>query len=249
MTPTESVAPRERLLVRAGNFWFHWRNALFPFAFLLVFLPGPRLFASTVTAAVLGFAVAGLGQFVRAFTIGFKYVIRGGRNRCVYAEDLVTDGLYHHVRNPMYVGNLLILFGVTCASNSWGCVLVAVPLFLFIYSAIVAAEENFLRAKFGAAFDAYCRDVPRWLPHLAHLGDTLGGMRFHWKRVIVKEYGTPLGWVLGVCALGIWNLWYTDHSFAGDGTLVQDFLVVMVAMVVVWAIALLLKRSRVLVAD
>jgi protein-S-isoprenylcysteine O-methyltransferase Ste14 len=236
-------------LVRAGNFWFHWRNALFPFAFLLVFLPGPRVFASPVTAAVLGFAIAGLGQFVRAFTIGFKYVIRGGRNRRVYAENLVTEGLYRHVRNPMYVGNLLILFGVSFASNSWGCVLVAIPLFLFIYAAIVAAEEHFLRSKFGPAFDEFCRDVPRWFPRVAGLGETLGGMRFHWRRVVVKEYGTPLGWVLGVCVLGIWNLWYPDHSFAGDAALVHDFLAVMGVMVFVWAIALYLKRSRRLVAD
>lgn len=249
MAPDASAPKHESALVRAGNFWFHWRNTLFPFAFLLVFLPGPRLFESPVTAAILGFAVAGLGQFVRAFTIGFKYVIRGGRNRRVYAEDLVTDGLYHHVRNPMYVGNLLILFGVAFASNSWGCVLVAVPLFLFIYSAIVAAEENFLRNKFGAAFDAFCRDVPRWIPRLAGIGETLGGMKFHWKRVIVKEYGTPLGWVCGVCILAIWNLWYPDHSLVGENDLVQDFLIVMGTMVFFWAVALYLKKSRTLVAD
>lgn len=249
MTTTASEPGRPSALVRAGNFWFHWRNSLFPFAFLLVFLPGPRLFDSPVTAAVVGFLVAGLGQFVRAFTIGFKYVIRGGRNRRVYAEDLVTEGLYHHTRNPMYVGNLLILFGVSFASNSWGCVLVAIPLFLFIYVAIVAAEENFLRGKFGAAFDAYCRDVPRWLPRLAGLGTTLGGMKFHWKRVIVKEYGTPLGWVCGVSILAIWNLWYVDHSLVGDYTLVYDFLAVIGVMVAAWAIALLLKKARVLVAD
>lgn len=249
MASDASAPNRDSALVRAGNFWFHWRNTLFPFAFLLVFLPGPRLFDSPVTAALVGFAVAGLGQFVRAFTIGFKYVIRGGRNRRVYAEDLVTDGLYHHVRNPMYVGNLLILFGVAFASNSWGCVLVAVPLFLFIYSAIVAAEENFLRNKFGAGFDAFCRDVPRWIPRLAGLGETLGGMKFHWKRVIVKEYGTPLGWVCGVCILAIWNLWYPDHSLAGEDELVQDFLIVMGTMVFLWAVALYLKKSRTLVAD
>lgn len=247
---TNAPAPStDGLLVRAGNFWFHWRNSLFPFAFLLVFLPGPRLFESPVTAAFLGFAVAGLGQFVRAFTIGFKYVIRGGRNRRVYAEDLVTDGLYRHVRNPMYVGNLLILFGVAFASNSWGCVLVAVPLFLFIYVAIVAAEENFLRGKFGAAFDAFCRDTPRWIPRLSGIGETLGSMQFRWRRMVVKEYGTPLGWVCGICILAIWNLWYVDRSLVGDEKFVNDFLLVMGGMVVLWVIAFWLKKSRTLVAD
>jgi protein-S-isoprenylcysteine O-methyltransferase Ste14 len=249
MASEASATAGKSALVRAGNFWFHWRNTLFPFAFLLVFVPGPPLFRTPFAAALAGFAVAGLGQFVRAFTIGFRYVIRGGRNRRVYAEDLVTDGLYHHVRNPMYVGNLLIMCGVALASNSWGCLLVAVPLFLGIYAAIVAAEEDFLRSRFGAAFDAYCRDVPRWIPRFAGLGETLRGMKFHWRRVIVKEYGTPLGWVCGVCLLALWNEWYPDRSFAGEHAIVRDLLLVMGVMIVAWALAWYLKKSRTLVAD
>ena len=65
---------------------------------------------------------------------------------------------------------------------------------------------NFLRNKFGAAFDAYCRDVPRWLPRLSGLGKTLSSGTFKWRRVIVKEYGTPFGWVVGICAVLLWNL-------------------------------------------
>jgi protein-S-isoprenylcysteine O-methyltransferase Ste14 len=236
-------------LVDAGNFWFHWRNFLFPVAFLLVFLPGPRLFASPLTAAIAGFLVAGLGQVVRAATIGFKYVIRGGRNRRVYAEDLVTDGLYRHSRNPMYVGNLLILFGVAIGSNSWGCVAVAVPLFLFIYVAIVAAEENFLRAKFGRAFDEFCTDVPRWVPKLSGLAESVGGMKFHWKRVLVKEYGTPFGWILGISILGLYGLWHDDGSWVGDEAHVQRFYLIIGAAAAFWITANVLKRTKAVVAD
>lgn len=235
-------------LVKAGNFWFHWRNTLFPVAFLLVFVPGPRLFESPVTAALVGFAVAGLGQCVRAATIGFKYVIRGGRNRRVYAEDLVTEGLYRQCRNPMYVGNLLILFGVSIASNSWGCALTAIPLFLFIYVAIVAAEEDFLRRKFGPAYDEFCADVPRWLPRLRGLRDSVRGLRFHWRRVLLKEYGTPLGWMVGIAVLAIYNL-HQDGSFDGDWPFVHGFEALILAAVAGWVVALYLKRSRKLTAD
>ncbi len=249
MTNEQTQAPVSSFLVSAGNFWFHWRNFLFPVAFLLVFLPGPRLFPSPLTAAILGFVVAGLGQVVRAATIGFKYVIRGGRNRRVYAEDLVTDGLYRHSRNPMYVGNLLILFGVAIASNSWGCVAVAVPLFLFIYVAIVAAEENYLRGKFGRAFDEFCADVPRWLPKLGGLGESVAGMKFHWKRVILKEYGTPFGWILGISILALYGLWIDDGSWNGDEAHVRQFYAVMAGAATFWLTANLLKRSKVIVAD
>jgi protein-S-isoprenylcysteine O-methyltransferase Ste14 len=249
VSTNDTAATRGGFLVAAGNFWFHWRNVLFPVAFLLVFLPGPRLFASPVTAAFLGFFVAGLGQLVRAATIGFKYVIRGGRNRRVYAEDLVTDGLYRHSRNPMYVGNLLILFGVAIASNSWGCVAVAVPLFVFIYIAIVAAEENYLRGKFGAAFDEFCADVPRWFPKLGGLAESVAGMKFHWKRVFLKEYGTPFGWILGISILGLYGLWRDDRSWAGDEGWRQVFYAIIAVAFVFWASALYLKRSKRLVAD
>src|SRR5689334_17580921 len=137
---------------------------MFPVACLPLFLPGPEPFEDTWLATLLGALVALLGQLVRGITIGFRYVIRGGRGRRVYAEDLVTDGVYAHVRNPMYVGNLLIVAGVAIAANSWPTLLIGIPLAVFMYVCIVAAEEQYLRGRFGEAFDAYCHDVPRWLP-------------------------------------------------------------------------------------
>ena len=74
--------------------------------------------------------------------------------------------------------------------------LVAIPVTAFIYRAIVAAEENYLRGKFGPAFDGYCRSVPRFLPKLSGIGETFASMQFRWRRVLVKEYGTPVAWIL-----------------------------------------------------
>ncbi len=122
-------------------------------------------------------------------------LIRGGRNRRVYAEDLVTDGLYGHCRNPMYVGNLLMITGVAITSNSRWCVVIVVPLFTFLYVGIIAAEERYLAEKFGGQFQAYCQRVPGLASRLSGLGDTLGRMEFHWRRLLVKEYGTVCGWV------------------------------------------------------
>lgn len=237
------------MLVRIGNFLFHWRNFLFPVPFLLVFLPGEAIYTEPVCAALVGGAIALLGQLVRAGTIGFKYIIRGGKDRRVYAEDLVTEGIYAHTRNPMYVGNVLILSGVGFAVNTWTCWLLATALGIFVYVAIIAAEENFLRGKFGPGFDAYCRDVPRWLPRLKGLGATLSSGTFKWRRVIVKEYGTPFGWVVGICAVLVWNLSRLE------GGLVRHLAeVTSVGLVFLWALTLYvlartLKKLRLLVAD
>lgn len=236
------------MLVTIGNFFFRFRNFLFPFALLFVLLPGKPVFSNPMNAVWLGFGVAMLGQLVRATTIGFKYIIRGGKDRRVYAEDLVTEGLYGHSRNPMYVGNVLILCGVALASNNWTCVLFAIPFCVFIYVAIIAAEENFLRGKFGAAFDAYCRDVPRWLPSLSGLGATLRSMEFKWRRVLVKEYGTPFGWVSGLCAIALYHLWKGGTLHMGERT-VSNVIALWALVFVLWAVARVLKKSKMVVAD
>ena len=79
--------------------------------------------------------------------------------------------------------------------------LVGVPFFLVAYSAIVAAEESFLRGKFGEPFDEYCARVPRWIPRLRGLRASLAGMRFHWQRVVIKEYGSTASWMIAAALL------------------------------------------------
>jgi hypothetical protein len=91
-----------------------------------------------------------------------------------------------------------MLLGVGILSNSLIYVAVIMPVFLFIYQAIVLAEENFLRGKFGKSFDDYCSRVNRWIPSLQGIGKTFSGMRFNWKRWILKEYNTQFVWMAGI---------------------------------------------------
>jgi protein-S-isoprenylcysteine O-methyltransferase Ste14 len=235
-------------MVKLGNILYRTRLYVFPLACLLVFLPGPRILASDIAAALIGFLVALAGQAVRAGTIGLVYIIRGGKNRQVYAEDLVTEGVFGHCRNPMYVGNLLILSGMAIASNCWATVLVAIPVTAFIYRAIVAAEENFLRGKFGQAFDDYCRRVPRFVPKLGGLGETFASMQFRWRRVVVKEYGTPTAWILVWCGIVAYNFW-RHGELALHPDAVKSLQAIAVVAVLGWATARFLKKSRRLVAD
>ena len=84
-------ARRREMMVRIGNFLFHYRNGLFPLAFVLLLVPGRRIFASDLMAAGVGVAVALVGQILRAVTIGLAYIKRGGKDRQVYAETLVVE--------------------------------------------------------------------------------------------------------------------------------------------------------------
>ncbi len=195
-------------MVAIGNFFFRYRNFLFIFFYALLFLPGWELFTEKRFGVnyywipvILGLFITVSGQLVRAATIGLAYIIRGGRDRKVYAEELVTSGIFNHCRNPLYVGNIGMLAGVGILSNSAFYVLVMIPLFLFIYQAIVLAEEDFLRRKFGEQFDAYARRVNRWLPQPAGLMGTFASMQFNWRRYIIKEYNTFHVWIGGIILL------------------------------------------------
>jgi protein-S-isoprenylcysteine O-methyltransferase Ste14 len=184
-------------MVSIGNFFFKYRNLLFPVFGASIFIPSPALFTPEVFGdnyftfpVVLGVLIAIIGQGFRAMTIGVKYIVRGGKDKKVYAVDLVTEGMFHHCRNPLYVGNILMLLGVGLLSNSLYFVLIVVPIFCFIYQAIVLAEENYLRGKFGPQYDVYANDVNRWVPSLGGITETFRGAIFNWRRYLLNEYNT-----------------------------------------------------------
>ena len=237
------------MMVSIGNFLFRHRNAIFPVLCVLLLLPGPEIVDDPLVAAIIGAAVAMAGQLVRIATIGMRYIVRGGRNRRVYADDLVTEGLYAVCRNPMYIGNILIIAGLGIASNSVLAFGLLVALALFAYAAIVAAEERFLREKFGAAFDAYCRDVSRWLPRPGTLAAAVAGHEFHWRRVVVKEYGTPFGWVCVMCFVVLYNLWRDGGLEPQDVSAEKVLAASVLAITALWVTARILKKTRRLVAD
>lgn len=207
-------------MIQIGNFFFKYRNNLFILLYILLWMPGPQLFTEAVFGPqywliplVSGLVITVSGQLIRGITIGLAYIIRGGKDKKVYAEDLVTTGIFSHCRNPLYVGNILMLFGVGIMSNSLLYTGIVMPLFLFIYQAIVLAEEHFLRGKFGAAFDAYCAKVNRWFPSLGGIGKTLSSMEFNYKRWILKEYNTQFVWLAGILLL-----FYTKYpQVTGEG--------------------------------
>jgi protein-S-isoprenylcysteine O-methyltransferase Ste14 len=78
---------------------------------------------------------------------------------------LTTTGPYAYVRNPIYIGNTLMLVGVIIMSE----LLWLAPLMLIYcavgYSAVVQFEESHLLEKYGAPYAEYLARVPRWLPN------------------------------------------------------------------------------------
>ena len=75
-----------------------------------------------------GIVLVLLGQLLRIVTIGYEYIVRGGRNRQVYADDLVQGGMFALSRNPLYFGNVLIAVGLALVINAYAFYLIVIPL-------------------------------------------------------------------------------------------------------------------------
>ncbi len=204
------------MMVKTGNFFFRYRNALFPLVFTLLFFEGTwPLFDNHLVEMweiVIGTIIALSGQALRALTIGLAYIKRGGKKKKVYAETLVQDGIFAHCRNPLYLGNLLILLGVGIAGNSLLFIVFGIPLLLFAYLSIICAEEIYLEKKFGQEFEDYCKRVNRIIPNFSGIGNTIKSMEFKWNRLIVKEYATPFVWITGLMFLIMKNT-YLDYGY------------------------------------
>jgi protein-S-isoprenylcysteine O-methyltransferase Ste14 len=79
------------------------------------------------------------------------------------AARLVTDGIYRHTRNPMYVGMLMVLAGWGLWLNHLGAALLIPLCGVWLQRFQILPEERAMEARFGDEFRAYRRRVRRWL--------------------------------------------------------------------------------------
>jgi protein-S-isoprenylcysteine O-methyltransferase Ste14 len=201
---------------KTGEYFFRWRSylPLIMAVFFILALDGYRTpFENPgLNLAWDGFclAVALLGEGIRFFTVG--YVPRGtsGRNtKGQVAETLNTTGMYAVVRNPLYLGNFIIWFGLSLFMKLWWFTALIILFFLIFYERIIFTEERFLREKFGDEFLQWAEKTPVIIPNFKNWRPP--SLPFSWKSAIVREYGsfyaiivtfTVLELLGGLCASG-----------------------------------------------
>ncbi len=125
-----------------------WIGGVFLF---LTANPTPQSFA-------IGIPVAMAGMLVRAWASGYMVLKE---------KVLASDGPFAHVRNPLYLGSLLVGLGVVIIVNSWVALAVFVLGFTALYIGTVRKEEGVLLAKLGEPYRLYAQSVPRFLPRLS----------------------------------------------------------------------------------
>jgi len=200
-------------LSRAGQTLFRWRSFTPVLLLALAIFPLARTRGGHHPAFVaIGFALCVLGQALRAWVLGVVPDGTSGQNERLIATDLNTEGPYALTRNPLYLGNLLITLGVCAIAHDAILTALVACLFATQYRAIIAAEEAFLREKFGARFDEYASRVPRFWPRAL----TFPASTRPWspRRALRKEHNPAAAWVaLALLLLG-WDARVERRSLA-----------------------------------
>ncbi len=199
------------MLSKIGNKLFHIRNYIFPVFYAVLFIPSAAIFQNEKWSLITGSIIILSGILTRFITIGLVYIIRGGSKRQIYAETLVTDGVYKICRNPMYLGNILLLSGFGLFANSLLFVLIFLPLFVFFYYAIIRAEEEFLQKKFGSQFTDYKSVTNAIIPKPGNIRKAFEGHVFKFREAVFKEYNSLLLYFTGMLLL----LCYHGHITTG----------------------------------
>ena len=121
---------------------------------------------------LIGGLLALVGEFLRYWGVAYAGSltrVTGG----VGAPEVIVAGPFAYVRNPLYLGNIVLYVGIGIMSNAlfpWLLVVAAIY-FSFQYYQIVILEEGFLRQSFGAPYEHFAENVPRFLPRLTPFHD------------------------------------------------------------------------------
>jgi protein-S-isoprenylcysteine O-methyltransferase Ste14 len=162
-----------------------------PSGFLIVVLfaclshPTPQSLAIGLPVSVIGLA------------------LRGWAAGCLAKnQQLATGGPYAHMRNPLYIGTLLVAAGLAIAArNPWLALLFAV-VFVFVYLPVIQLEEQHLRRLFPE-YAEYAREVPALWPRLTPW-ERKGAQSFRWALYWKnEEYQAAAGFLVG--ALYLWS--------------------------------------------
>jgi len=143
--------------------FFNFRSYT-PIPFLILMLVFQK---ATVTSMIIGFLIALTGELIRLWGVswaGSETRTTGG----VGGTFLIVSGPFAYVRNPLYVGNILLYTGSGVMSLALFPYLqiFALLFFSFQYYLIVKEEELFLITKFGKEFKDYIKSVPRFFPRI-----------------------------------------------------------------------------------
>lgn len=144
--------------------WFFRYRSYTPIPFVIVMIIFEN---ANIWSLIFGFIVVMIGELIRLWGVSWA----GSETRTTGQMEgtyLIISGPFGHVRNPLYIGNILIYLGVGIMSFAIFPYLqvAALLFFIFQYYHIIKGEEEFLQKKYGQQFTEYKKNVPRLFPRI-----------------------------------------------------------------------------------
>jgi protein-S-isoprenylcysteine O-methyltransferase Ste14 len=131
---------------------------------LLLVRPGGMFASHEKVGLTVSLCLVVTGMLIRIWAGGCAGMHTG--DLLIQAPRLTTGGPYSYVRNPIYLGTILLGIGMVGLIGDIRLLPLCIITFTVLYAMIVPAEERFLRASFGPEYENYIRAVPRLIPRL-----------------------------------------------------------------------------------
>jgi protein-S-isoprenylcysteine O-methyltransferase Ste14 len=143
--------------------------------------------------SVAGVLLVVIGLALRSWAVG---ILRKDK-------ELTTNGPYRLVRNPLYLGSFLMMFGFCALINDLRNFLFVLGPVLLLYIVKVRNEERWLSKLFPAQFAQYARQTPRFLPRLARTDMLAQWSTSQWLRS--REYQAVTAALVALVAIKVWQ--------------------------------------------
>jgi protein-S-isoprenylcysteine O-methyltransferase Ste14 len=188
-------------LRRLGGWLFRYRTSIpVPIALALLLIPAANSSSSLSTSLLpIGVLTVAAGEAVRLWAVHHIGAI--SRTRSDRLGPLIDTGPFGLVRNPLYLGNILLWLGFALSARLLWVAPLIVILLAVEYHAIVRWEETLLADRLGDSYRRYMTRVPRWIPKRPANSpmslDAAAAHVFSWRDTLYSERGTLIAIVVG----------------------------------------------------
>lgn len=136
----------------------------FAFSWLDVFVPSIHREIGPIGR---GIGAAWFGLSLLAYMVASYVLTTKGKGPFVEFDppkELVVDGPYRYVRNPVVCALISTMFGEAIMFSSTGILIMSIVFALLAHIQVTQFEEPLLLQRYGKAYEHFCQHVPRWIP-------------------------------------------------------------------------------------
>jgi protein-S-isoprenylcysteine O-methyltransferase Ste14 len=220
----------------SGNWLFKRRSWLPVFmivaGIIMMYLGNRQAILFDMRDELIFLGVSLLGEIIRIVTVGFAPKNTSGRNTVngQIADELNTSAIYSIIRHPLYLGNFFMWLGPVLFLRSVSFTIVFILLYWLYYERIMFAEEQFLRRKFGEAYDKWSEKVSSIIPWSVNFIPSR--LSFSIRNVLKREYNS----FINIFAIFTLMDLFRNYFLSGRIYLTEMWIYLMIGSFVIWIV-------------